>query len=250
MRYKVLFAVILIQVGAVAAFCDVGNCVRYKVDVGFENGGLLTGFNQVVSYEPLIETDDALFLAYLKKDLERRNSESFLLYKRIQTIEFPRLGSQTHGFKYSAAVKKDIVSVKLEDVKEIQLHEICPCEHGDFSELKPRPPLDKFLIHYHHWIIEELTQGEIDLLQTEPAYMIDRESPLSPEGIDRLVVFCYDPSITEAEFAQLASEFYSSLSSDQESRQKTWEEKIQCYEREKEKLRKKKIIVLTIKGYN
>jgi hypothetical protein len=106
------------------------------------------------------------------------------------------------------------------------------------------------LIHYHHWIIEELTQDEIDLLQTEPVFMIDRESPITVEGIDRLVVFCYDPSLSESEFNRLASGFYSDLSSEKESSQKSWEEKIRHYKQVKEELRKKKIITLIIRSYN
>jgi hypothetical protein len=35
---------------------------------------------------------------------------------------------------------------------------------------------DRFLINYHHWIIEELTQGEIDLLQTKLELVISREN--------------------------------------------------------------------------
>jgi hypothetical protein len=135
-------------------------------------------------------------------------------------------------------------------IASLRVLETCLCEHGDFSEIKTPRPEDLFLIHYHHWIIEELTQDEIDLLQTEPVFMIDRESPITVEGIDRLVVFCYDPSLSESEFNRLASGFYSDLSSEKESSQKSWEEKIRHYKQVKEELRKKKIITLIIRSYN
>jgi len=41
-----------------------------------------------------------------------------------------------------------------------------------------KSPKDNFLINYFHWIIEELTQDEIDMLQTKPELLIGRESPL------------------------------------------------------------------------
>ena len=248
--FGIVFAVIFFVFFRNDSFCDVGSCVRYKVELVLNDGSLLTGYVQIVAFDPMIELDNELFFAYLRKDVERRNLDSFTLYKRIQTIEFPRLESQTFGFKYSAAVKEDIFSVDPEEIKGIHLHELCPCEHGDISELKTRRPEDVFLIHYHHWVIEELTQVEIDLLQTEPVFTIDRESPLSVEGIDRLYVFCYDPSIPESEFNRLASGLYSNLSSDKESPQKSWQEKIRHYKQVKEELRKKKIIALIVRGYN
>jgi hypothetical protein len=245
-----LFVVILSVFHLTYSFCDVGSCVRYKVEIIFNDGSQQTGYIQIASFDPMLELNNELFFAYLRKDAERRNLDSFTLYKGIQTIEFPRLESQTFGFKYSAAVKEDIFSVDPEEMKGIHLHEICPCEHGDISELKTRRPEDVFLIHYHHWVIEELTQVEIDLLQTEPVFTIDRESPLSVEGIDRLYVFCYDPSILESDFNRLASGLYSNLSSDKESPQKSWEENIRHYKQVKEELRKKKIIALIVRGYN
>ena len=186
--FEIVFAFFVLGLNVTFSFCDVGNCVRYKVEIFLNDGSQSTGFIQIASYDPMIERDDSLFLTYLKEDLGRKKQESFTLYKKIQTIEFPKLEYQTYGFKFSAAVKEDIVFINKGKIENIRLLDIYGCEHGDFSGIKRRHPKDAFLIHYHHWIIQELTQKEIDMLQTRPAALISRESPLSVEGIDRLFV--------------------------------------------------------------
>jgi hypothetical protein len=214
------------------------------------DGSQFTGFIQIASYDPMIELDDSLFLTYLKEDLGRKKQESFTLYKRIQTIEFPKLEYQSYGFKFSAALKEDIVFINSGKIESIRLLDICGCEHGDFSEIKRRHPKDTFLINYHHWIIQELTQTEIDMLQARPAVLISRESPLSVGGIDRLFVLCYDESVSESKLNELSSRLYLNISDVQVPQKDLYERKIEHYNKVKENLRKEKIITLIIKGYN
>ena len=248
--FGIVFPVITFAFSVPLSFCDVGNCVRYKVELFLNDGSQLTGFIQIASYDPMIELDDSLFLTYLKEDLERRKLESFTLYKKIQTIEFPKLEYQTYGFKFSAAIKEDIAVIKVERIKSIHLLDICGCEHGDFSEIKRRNPKDAFLINYHHWIIGELTQSEIDMLQTKPEVMITRESPLSVEGIDRLFVLCYDESVSESKLNELSSRLYLKISDVKVPQEDLYERKIEHYYKIKENLRRQRIITLIIKGYN
>ena len=246
----IIFAVIFFVFNITDSYCDVGNCVRYKVELNLNDGSQLLGFIQIVSFNPMIELDDLLFFTHLKMDLERKNQDSFALYKKIQTIEFPKLEFQTYGFKYSAAIKKDIVVVNLEKIKKIRLLDICACEHGDFSEIKRRNPKDRFLINYHHWIIEELTQREIDFLQAKPELMIDRESPMSANDMGRLFVLCYDKSISESKLNQLSSGLYLDISDEMVSEKELLRRKNEHYKKVKEDLRENKIITLIIKGYN
>jgi hypothetical protein len=248
--FGIVVAVIAFAFNVPLSYCDVGNCVRYKVELFLNDGSQLTGFIQIASYNPMIDLDDSLFLTYLKEDLERKKLESFTLYKKIQTIEFPKLEYQTYGFKFSSALKEDIAVIKVERIKNIHLLDICGCEHGDFSEIKRRNPKDAFLINYHHWIIEELTQSEIDMLQAKPELMINRESPLSVEGIDRLFVLCYDESVSESKLNELSSRLYLNISDVKVSQKDLYERKIEHYLKVKENLRRKKIITLIIKGYN
>jgi hypothetical protein len=248
--FGTVFAVVLFVFNLTDSFCDVGNCVRYKVELILDDGSQRTGYIQIVTYDPMIELDNSLFLTHLKKDLVRKNRDSFALYKRIQTIEFPKLEFQNFGFKYSAAGKNDTVLVNIERIKYLHLLDICGCEHGDFSEIKRRNPKDKFLIKYHHWIIDELTQWEIDMLQTKPAFLINRESPLSGSGVDSLFVLCYDNSISESKLNQLSSGLYLDISDDKAPEKELLERRIEHYNKVKEDLRRKKIITLIIKGYN
>jgi hypothetical protein len=246
----IAFAVTLFVLNLTDSFCDVGNCVRYKVELETHDSNQLIGYIQISSYDPMVEIDDLLFFDYLKKDLEKKNRNTFTLYKNIQTIEYPKLEFQTYGFKYSAASKSDILEVNIEKIKSIRLLDIGPCEHGDFSSLKRSIPKDNFLINYFHWIIEELTQDEIDMLQTKPELMISRESPLSKHGVDRLYVLCYDKSMTESELNQLCSGLYLGVTDDPVSEKELFERKIDFYNKVKHDLRSKKIITLIIKGYN
>jgi hypothetical protein len=246
----IFFAVIFFVFNLTNSFCDVGSCVRYEVELILNDGSQSTGSIQLATYDPMIELDDLLFFTHLKKDLARKNRNSFTLYKKIQTIEFPKLEFQTYGFKYSATVKKDIFIVNIEKIKKIRLLDICACEHGDFSEIKRGNPKDRFLINYHHWIIEELTQSEIDMLQAKPEFQIDRESPLSDSGVDRLFVLCYDKSISESKLSQLSSGLYLNISDNKITEKELLKRKIEHYKKAKEDLRGKKIITLMIKGYN
>jgi hypothetical protein len=248
--FEIVFAFIVFSLNVTFSFCDVGNCVRYEVELFLDDGSQLTGFIQIASYDPMIELDDSLFSAYLKEDLRRKKQESFTLYKKIQTIEFPKLEYQTYGFKFSAAVKEDIAFVNSGKIENIRLLDICGCEHGDFSEIKRRTPKDAFLINYHHWIIDELTQSEIDMLQTKPELMISRESPLSVGDIDRLFVLCYDESVSESELNELGSRLFLNISDVKVPQKDLYEKRIQHYNKVKEELRKKKIIAVIIKGYN
>ena len=248
--FEIVLALIVLALNVTFSFCDVGNCVRYEVELFLNDGNQLTGFFQIASYDPMIELDDSLFLTYLKEDLGRKKQESFTLYKKIQTIEFPKLEYQTYGFKFSAAVKEDIAFINSGKIENIRLLDICGCEHGDFSEIKRRNPKDTFLINYHHWIIEELTQSEIDMLQTKPELMINRESPLSVGGIDRLFVLCYDESVSESKLNELSSRLYLNISDVKVPQKDLYERKIEHYNKVKENLRRKKIITLIIKGYN
>ncbi len=248
--FGIVVAVIAFAFNVPLSFCDVGNCVRYEVELFLNDGSQLTGFIQIASYDPMIELDDSLFWTYLKQDLERKKQESFALYKKIQTIEFPKLEYQTYGFKFSVAVKEDIAFIHSGKIENIRLLDICGCEHGDFSEIKRRTPKDAFLIHYHHWIIEELTQSEIDMLQTKPELMISRESPLSVGDVDRLFVLCYDESVTESELNDLSSRLFMNISDVKVPQKDLYERKIEHYLKVKENLRRQKIITLIIKGYN
>ena len=248
--FEIVLAFIVLAFNVTFSFCDVGNCVRYKVELFLNDGSQLTGYIQIASYDPMIELDDSLFLTYLKEDLGRKKQESFTLYKKIQTIEFPKLEYQSYGFKFSAAVKEDIVVVNSGKIENIRLLDICGCEHGDFSGIKRRNPKDAFLINYHHWIIEELTQSEIDMLQTKPELMISRESPLSVGDIDRLFVLCYDESVSESELNDLSSGLYLNISFDKSPGKEIYERRIEHYNKVKKDLRSKKIITLIIKGYN
>ena len=229
---------------------DVGSCVRYKVELQTHNNTQFIGFIQIHSFDPFVEISDLHFFDYLKKDLAKKNLDTFTLYKNIQTIEYPKLKSQTYGFKYSASSQRDIVEVNIDKIKSIHLLDIGPCEHGDFSSIKRNSPRDNFLVNYHHWIIEELTQSEINMLQTKPQLLISRESPLSMNEWDRMYVLCYDKFITESELNQLCSGLYLSVSEDAVPEIELSERRINHYNRVKNELRGKKIITLIIKGYN
>jgi hypothetical protein len=198
----------------------------------------------------MVELDDLIFFDYLKKDLVRKNRNTFTLYKKIQTIEYPKLEFQTYGYKYSAAAKRDIVRVNIDEIKSVHLLDICSCEHGDFSTIKRSSPKDSFLINYHHWIIEELTQSEIDMLQTKPESLIDRKSPLSMAEVDRLYVLSYDKSITASELNQSCSALYLSDTEEDVPETELLKRKIEHYDKVKNVLRRKKIITFIIKGYN
>jgi hypothetical protein len=248
--FEIVFVFIVLALNATFSFSDVGNCVRYKVELFLNDGSQLTGFIQIASYDPMIELDDSLFLTYLKEGLGRKKQELFTLYKKIQTIEFPKLEYQTYGFKFSAAVKEDIAFINSGKIENIRLLEICGCEHGDFSEIKRRHPKDAFLINYHHWIIQELTQKEIDMLQTRASVLVSRESPLSVGGIDRLFVLCYDESVSESKLNELSSRLYLNVSDVKVPQKDLYERKIQHYNKVKENLRREKIVTLIIKGYN
>jgi hypothetical protein len=246
----IAFVVILLVLNLTDSFCDVGNCVRYKVELHTNDNAQLIGFIQIFSYEPMVEMGDLHFFDYLKKYLAKKNQDTFTLYENIQTIEYPKLEFQTYGFKYSAASKRGIVEVNIEKIKSIHLRDLGPCEHGDFSTIKRSSPKDSFLINYFHWIIEELTQPEIDMLQTKPELLISRESPLSSHEWDRLFVLCYDKSITESELNQLCSGLYLNAIDDEITQEEFLQRKTEHYHAIKNDLKRKKIVTLIVKGYN
>ena len=213
---------------------DVGSCARYKVNLIFDKGDSLVCFIQLTSYDDNLKSlSNEEILKHIK---EQYRSDTLTIYKRIQTINYPE-GNNYYGFKYSAVANEDRVVVKVNSISRIRKSDVFRCEYGKF------PEGDRYGIHFTSQVIEDLSQKEIDLLQTKPYSQINIPSP-SQFDVD--VCLNYNRNISEELLNKLCDLY---LNNEKNLPYKEFEElQKKHYEETKRKLQNRNIIVIHLYG--
>ena len=172
-------------------FCDVGSCARHKVHIVFKNNDTLTCYIQLCGYHTKLKylSEDEI----LQRMKKRAILDSLTVYRKIQTINYPE-ANKFWGFKYSAVANEDRVIINVNKILKILKLAVSRCEYGNFEED------DEYLIHFHHKVIEGLSQKDIDLLQKKPYSTVEIKTPGS---YDLDVCLNYNKNINEEQLKNL-----------------------------------------------
>ena len=211
------------------AYSDVGSCARFKVQVVLKSGNVVNGFVQICGYdEPQLIKGDSL----IERITRVKKTDSIMLYKKIQKVNYPKDPYYCFHFKYSAAAIEDRIYIKTNDINNIKILNVMPCENMDHINCKDS--IDLYLINYTSQILDELTQYEINLMQTKPY------------AINRIYIQCsysyylcmnYNSQISDKEFKILCAKYLKNQNAD-------------SYKKAKLSLHKKSVIIHYILGYN
>ena len=208
------------------AYGDVGSCVRFEVQVILKSGIIVNGFVQICGYDRVQSIKEDSLLTRITRG---QKIDSIVLYKKIQIVNYPGDPNNYYHFKYSAAAIEDRVYVKINEIDNIEILNVMPCENMDRGEQE-----DPYLIGYTSQILDELTQHEINLMQTKP-YAINEID--IPDSYDCYLCMNYNSHISAREFKRLCAKYLKNQNTD-------------SYKKAKASLRKKSIIVHYIWGYD
>jgi hypothetical protein len=210
------------------AYSDVGSCARFKVQVVLKSGNVVNGFVQICGYdEPQLIKGDSL----IERITRVQKTDSIMLYKKIQTVNYPKDPYCFH-FRYSAAAIEDRIYMNTNDINNIKILNVMPCENMDHINYKDS--IDLYLINYTSQILDELTQYEINLMQTKP-YAINRI--YMPCSYSCYLCMNYNSQISDREFKRLCAKYLKNQNAD-------------SYKKAKVSLCKKGIIIHYIWSYN
>jgi hypothetical protein len=222
-----------------------GSCALYKCAIETKSGNKLVGYIQNEFYA-LPKTEKEL-LNHLQGIVNNDSSAIIKVYSKIQTIEYPKF-PHSDKFKYSAVTIEDTQMVKASDIKSINLIRMTSCEciqdekTGKFAYSK-----SDFLIKYSHFLIDELTQREIDLLNSRKP-IFTHQIQIDKSDMDLVTVLNYNSELTKQEFKILAEKLKFPKRENQ-----TWREcnKLReiYYEKVKRALRKKEIVLILLVNY-
>lgn len=175
------------------SLCDIGSCARFKINIVFDDGDSLAGYIQLCGYDAVKFLSEDEILQRMK---HRAISDSITVYKKIQTINYPMCGAKHWGWKFSAVANEDKITIDVNRISKIQKLSVSRCEHGNFEED------DAYLINFTAQIIDDLSQQEIDLLQTKPySQLIVKD----PHAWDKDFCLNYNEDIDEEQLKQLCS---------------------------------------------
>lgn len=238
-----LFVIALVFVSQEVS-SDAGNCVRYGVELKFQNNEKLEGFIQIHSYNPMIKNDSEKLFDLVTNG----RAKEIVLFKRIYTIEYPRFFPQSetppYGFKLSASIIEETQTIPVNSIEQLDLLGISLCEHGDFPKASGS---DAFLVQYHAHVIRGFTKEEIQRMQSRPIGSMICEDSISSESYQTIYLLSYNNEIGEAKLKEFCSELL--LDKDPNIKYPTpefYERRRSQYRVKKESFRHKKIIVVTI----
>lgn len=239
MRY--LFIILLLTFGGFEkVFFDVGNCVKYDVDIQLIDGQKIRGFVYVMGYEKRFQFKDISFLDYLKKN---NPSDTLDIFKKITQLKFPATndGNEKCRFHFDATTADNILKILKKKVKTINVISYTVCNNCDLADEE---------IGYQ-WngiyptVITELTKDEIDLLQTKPAATISFGHDIE-DNTDGYWMISYSSDYKHSDLEKLKNDFL--LETDKLLKENKWDIAQERYKILKSGLRKKKIIIFKI-GY-
>lgn len=197
MKYSIknvgLLIIFIVLTTPLLSLCDIGSCARYKINIVFDDDDSSTGYIQLCGYDAVKFLNEDEILQRMK---HRAISDSITVYKKIQTINYPIMEPKHWGFKFSAVANEDKITIDVNRISKIQKLSVSRCEHGNFEED------DAYLINFTAQIIDDLSQQEIDLLQTKPYSQLIVNDPHTWD-----VDYClnYNEGIDEEQLRQLCS---------------------------------------------
>ncbi|MGB0882279.1 MAG: hypothetical protein ACPGSO_04955 [Vicingaceae bacterium] len=241
MKFLISFFIIIST--AFNSRADVGSCALYKCSINLDNKTTIEGYLQFWMPATTISKGNEL-LNQIKKRNINQNNPSIAFYSKIQNIKYPRI-KNSENFSYTAASIADTRLIHIKNILSIQIIQITSCEC--FSDEKGNPNYSKsiFDIRQYHQIIDDLTQHEIDLLNSSTPIFT---KSISGSDIDGSIVMNYNPKLEKEEFERLAN-----LLNIKKQENQSWTEYSKIFEdnynKVRTELRKKGIIVIKLISY-
>lgn len=220
------------------AFSDVGNCVKYEVDVGLNDGRIVRGFVYVVGYERKFTFTDITFVDYLKRS---NPTDTLVLYKNIQRLKFPTLTRAPGECEvlFDAATPDNVTKILKSKIKRIKVVNYGVCNNCDVADEKT----GYYSNGIYPTVIIELTKSEIELLQTKPLALVGFGHDVD-DNTDGYWMMSYNPQYNQAELEGVRNDFL--LETNKLLKENNWDKVQVRYRTLKNELRQKQIVLFKI----
>jgi len=237
MKKIILILAITLLVGKL--YADGGRCVRYQIGITLINGDYIVGFVYENSYEPKFEFNDVSIKDFIiKKSINKGNK--LTIYLNVKELIFPKLPNYRNDcdFHLNATSIENVKEIDTNDIQEIKLIEFNLCHNCGKYDLN-----DGF-----YWagiypnVITELTNNEIELLQTNPISTNAFSFPIDEYSVYKVI--SYNNAFDTAMLKKLCDDFLQSLENDFEKN--NWEIINKKYSLFKQESRAKNIIIFKI----
>jgi len=239
MRY-IIISILLSFGHAESVFADVGNCIKFNVDIQLTDGQRIMGFVYAGGYEKRFEFKDISFLDFLKTN---NPSDTLHVYTDIRQLKFPtaKEGTENCQFHFDATTSENDLKISKKTIKTIKVISYTVCNNCDNPDEKEG----------YNWngiypaIITELTKTEIDLLQTMPKATVNFGHDIE-NNTDGYWMISYSSEHSLIELEKIKNEFL--LEADRLLKENKWDIVQVNYKTLKNRLRTKKVILFKI-GY-
>jgi len=220
-------------------YADGGNCVRYQIGITLINDNYIEGFVYENNYQPRFKFDDINIKDFIFQNCLDKENE-LTVYLKVKELIFPKFPNFRHDcdFHLNGTSPDNLRKINSKDIKGIKLIEYNTCHNCDKYDLK-----DGFYwVGIYPNVITELTNKEIDLLQTEPVSTNDFYYPV--DEYSSFKVLSYNDSIDSDKLKKLCDDYLQDLQ--QEFDKNNWEIIHKKYDTFKQELRTKDIIIFKI----
>lgn len=234
-----LFIILLFTLGLFGkVFSDVGNCVKYEVEIQLMDGQKIRGFVYIGGYEKKFQFKETPFLDYLKRI---NPSDTFHVFKNIRQLKFPTTneGTEKCEFRFNATTADNDIKVSKKKIRSIEVISYTVCNNCDDANEET----GYYSNGIHPAIITELNKTEIDLLQTKPIASVSFGHDIE-NNTERYWMISYSADYKQPELEKLKKSFL--VEADKLLRENKWYIVQDNYKTLKNGLRKKKIILFKI----
>ncbi|MFZ4740013.1 MAG: hypothetical protein ACOYLE_02490 [Bacteroidales bacterium] len=159
---KSLIIVLLLILSHLTIYADLGSCIRYKAKFELKNGQNVEGYFTCATYDTVsFKFTDKTFNKFID-DFFSLHSDTLILFLKFQPLIYPKqkdLGDAR--FPLQAVVSDDIIKITKKDI--LVSHFL-----GCLLPIGWKLNKENLGFYYCQWVIDELKQKEIDLLQQKP----------------------------------------------------------------------------------
>ncbi len=235
---KTLIIALLLFLSHLTIYADLGNCIRYKAKFELKNGQNVEGYFTYATYDTLSFTfTDEAFQKFIDK-LFIQNNDTLFLFLQLQSLIYPKPQYQgDFRFPLQAVVSNDIIKITK---KDILVSHFLECLLPNGWKLNK----ENLGFYYCQWVIDELKQKEIDLLQQKPNAQLIVSNPSEYQDY---YLLSYNFKIAENELKLLKERLISLNKIRLDCKESN---SFICYQREylkiKQELRKKDVILFTL----
>lgn len=206
-------------------------CFKYQIEFRLTNDSVIQGYYLTGNYENQFDFKEGTFKDYLL-NYTKYGTHAIEVYTKIDILEYPKIdfnNFDTCAFKLSCAYPDNVIKLKIDKIKTLELIDISPCAVCDIDDKK----------NGYYWngiipqIITELTSNEIKLLKSIKP--INDTQLWFEKSLSTCYVLNYNSGIGESEFKSICEEIIKEIETG-------------SYDKIKADLRLKDIILLQLSG--